>query len=205
MKKNKNKKKASKNEDSDFSLSKSSDSNDSKVKIDKASPKDNKKKKNNQNSNEEKIDINFDSCEIIEKKIQSLIPSKNDVIKIRGDGNCAYRAILTSLGEEPDYKNLRKLTAEQILKDGIDENIYKERNCSSLNEYINKIKNTNFYADEPELLAIAKIKRIWISIYNKQFKNWNILKNSENAKPNNIAFIYFDIKKIMILVIIIML
>ena len=102
---------------------------------------------------------------------------------------------MTSLGEEPDYKKLRKLTADQILKDGIDENIYKERNCSSLNEYINKIKNTNFYADEPELFAIAKIKRIWISIYNKQLKNWNILKNSENVKPINIAFIYFNNKR----------
>ena len=35
---------------------------------------------------------------------------------------------------------------------------------NSLDEYVKKIELTSFYADEPELIAISKIKKIWIAI-----------------------------------------
>ena len=56
------------------------------------------------------------------------------------------------------------MTAKRIRKDGLDEDIFLERNCNSLEEYVNKIELTSFYADEPELIAISKIKKIWIAI-----------------------------------------
>ena len=83
---------------------------------------------------------------------------------IKGDGNCTYRAILQSLNEPEDYIALRKMTAQKIKKDGLEEDYYLERNCNSLDEYVKKIELTSFYADEPELIAISKIKKIWIAI-----------------------------------------
>ena len=89
------------------------------------------------------------------KKINDCFPSENEIVEIRGYENCAYRAILTSLKEEEDNdKKLRNLRADKIKKDGIDENIYLERGCNSLEEYLNKIRYTNFYSDEH--LGISK-------------------------------------------------
>ena len=66
---------------------------------------------------------------------------------------------LQSLNEPEDYIALRKLTAQKIKKDGLEEDYYLERNCNSLDEYVKKIELTSFYADEPELIAISKIKK----------------------------------------------
>ena len=90
---------------------------------------------------------------------------------------------------------LRNQVAEQILKDGVDEDIYLERNCESLLDYTDHIRLKSFYADEPELITIAKLKKIWIAIYNETRKNWNIIKNNVNEKPRDIAFISFTGKK----------
>ena len=56
------------------------------------------------------------------------------------------------------------MTAHKIKKDGLEEDYYLERNCNSLDEYVKKIELTSFYADEPVLIAISKIKKIWIAI-----------------------------------------
>lgn len=45
---------------------------------------------------------------------------------------------------------LRNQVAEQILKNGVDEEIYLERNCKSLLDYTDHIRLKSFYADEPE-------------------------------------------------------
>ena len=74
----------------------------------------------------------------MEKKIITSIPEENEIIPIKGDGNCAYRAILQSLNEPEDYIALRKLTAQKIKKDGLEEDYYLERNCNSLDEYVKK-------------------------------------------------------------------
>ena len=90
---------------------------------------------------------------------------------------------------------LRNQVTEQILKDGVDDDIYLERNCESLLDYNEYIRLKSFYADEPELRTIAKFKNIWITIYNEKRKNWNIIKNDVNEKPRDIAFISFTGKK----------
>lgn len=54
---------------------------------------------------------------------------------------------------------LRNQVAEQILKNGVDEEIYLERNCKSLLDYTDHIRLKSFYADEPELRIIAKLKK----------------------------------------------
>lgn len=74
----------------------------------------------------------------MEKKIISSIPEENEIIPIKRDGNCAYRAILQSLNEPEDYISLRKMTAQKIKKDGLEEDYYLERNCNSLDEYVKK-------------------------------------------------------------------
>ena len=99
------------------------------------------------------------------------------------------------LEEKEDFMLLRNQVAEQILKDGVAEDIYLERNCESLLDYADHIRLKSFYADEPELITIAKLKKIWIAIYNETRKNWNIIKNNVNEKPRDIAFISFTGKK----------
>ena len=108
------------------------------------------------------LSINLEKDEI---KISNTEPDIFIKQKIRGDGNCAYRAIIASLNEKINYITLRQLKANQILLDRIPEDIYKERECDSLIEYTDKIRSSNFYADEPELQAIATLKNIWIAIY----------------------------------------
>ena len=103
----------------------------------------------------------------MEKKIISTIPEENEIIPIKGDGNCAYRAILQSLNEPEDYIILRNMTSQKIKKDRLTEDYYLERNFNSFEKYVKKIELTSFYADEPELIAISKIKKIWIAIYIK--------------------------------------
>lgn len=66
------------------------------------------------------------------------------------------------------------------------------RNCSSLEEYIEKIKNSSFYADEPEIRAISKIKEAWIAIYDELRKTWKIIKDKTGIKPKKIAFICYQ-------------
>ena len=102
---------------------------------------------------------------------------------------------MVSLEEKEDFMLLRNQVAEQILKDGVAEDIYLERNCESLLDYAEHIRLKSFYADEPELITIAKLKKIWIAIYNETRKNWNIIKNNVNEKPRDIAFISFTERK----------
>ena len=87
-----------------------------------------------------KIDIEKDTIELIENKIKNSIPSEDEKVGIKGDGNCACRSILESLRESQDYLNLRNLVSEHIDLEGVPEDIYFERNCNSLSEYTNKIK-----------------------------------------------------------------
>ena len=68
----------------------------------------------------------------------------------------------------------------------------KKRECNILQEYVNKIRTTIFYADEPEFNAISKIKKIWISTYNSNSNNWKIIKYKENEKPINIAYLIYN-------------
>ena len=103
----------------------------------------------------------------MEKKIIESEPCENEIIKIRGDGNCAYRAILESLGEPQDFSNLRQLVANDILKEGIPDDIFLERNCTSLQEYVDKMRLNSFFVDEPELISISRIKNIWIAIFDE--------------------------------------
>ena len=123
------------------------------------------------------LSINLEKDEIkeIEIKISNTDPDIFIKQKIRGDGNCAYRAIIASLKEKINYITLRQLTANQILLDGIPEDIYKERECDSLIEYTDKIRSSNFYADEPELKSIATLKNILIAIYIDSKKSWKII------------------------------
>ena len=143
----------------------------------------------NQNSN--KINLINDSPPVIENKIKNFLPSQDEITEVRGDGICAYRAILISLNEPEDYKSLRQIASNEILKSGISEDIYLERGCETLAEYAEKIRNTNLYADEPELRAISKAKNIWIAIFDSTRSTWKIIKNPNNEKPVNIAFISF--------------
>ena len=138
------------------------------------------------------IDLNSDSIDAIENKIITSIPSKEEIIQVRGDGNCAYNSILTSFGESEDCMTLRQLTAQRILADGLEEDYYLERNCSSFEEYTNKVKTNSFYAEEPELIEISKVKKIWISIYDELRKKWKIIKDKDNSKPSGLAFIIFQ-------------
>ena len=64
-----------------------------------------------------------------------------------------------------------------------------ERNCSSLEEYVEKI--SSFYADEPEIRAISKIKEAWIAIYDELRKTWKIIKDKEGIKPKKVAYICY--------------
>ena len=66
------------------------------------------------------------------------IPEENEIIPIKGDGNCTYRAIQQSLNEPEDYIALRKMTAQKIKKDGLEEDYYLERNCNTLDEMLKK-------------------------------------------------------------------
>ena len=66
-----------------------------------------------------------------------------------------------------------------------------ERNCSLLQEYADKIRLNSFYAYEPELISISRIKNIWIAIFDESRKTWKIIKSNNNIKPSNIAFISF--------------
>ena len=79
--------------------------------------------------------MQIDNIDILEQKILSSYPNKKDIIKINGDGNCAYNPIFRTLGEKIDIKNLRNETANYILCNGISLDIYEERNSNSLIEY----------------------------------------------------------------------
>ena len=127
----------------------------------------------------------------MEKKIIESERCENEIIKIRGDGNGAYRAILESLGEPQDFSNLRQLVANDILKEGILDDIFLERNCTSLQEYVDKIRLNSFFVDEPELISISRIKNIWIAIFDELRKTWRIIKSKNDIKPINIAFISY--------------
>ena len=82
------------------------------------------------------------------RKIEKFIPMERDIINIRGDGSCAYRAILRSLGEPEEVMSLRNQIANRIQQKGVAEDIYLARGCRSLEDYTNKIRNSSFYADE---------------------------------------------------------
>ena len=86
---------------------------------------------------------------------------------------------------------LRQLTAQRIMADGLEEDYYLERNCSSLEEYANKVKIIPFIPMNLDLIAISKVKRVCISIYDEQRKKWKIIKDKENSKPSGLAFIIF--------------
>ena len=141
------------------------------------------------------IDLKNETLKQLKENILKIEVSEKDKIEITGDGSCTYRAILVSLEEKEDFMLLRNQVAEQILKDGVAEDIYLERNCESLLDYADHIRLKSFYADEPELITIAKLKKIWIAIYNELRKNWNIIKNNANEKPRDIAFISFTERK----------
>ena len=53
-------------------------------------------------------------------------------------------------------------------------------------------KSNSFYSDEPELMAISKVKRILISIYDEQRKKKMIIKDKEKSISNGLAFISYQ-------------
>ena len=71
------------------------------------------------------------------------------------------------------------------------DDIFMEINFSSLQEYADKIRLNSFYADEPELISISRIKNIWIAIFDELRKTWKNIKCNNNIKPSNIVFISF--------------
>ena len=44
------------------------------------------------------------------------------------------------------------------------------------------------------MIAISKIKEIWICIFDSNIKSWRIIKHNEYNRPKNIAFLYFNNK-----------
>ena len=86
--------------------------------------------KNLQNSNNsitaKTLDIKNCNVQQLENTIINSIVNDEDKIIIEGDGSCAYRAIQISLGEKEDYMKLRSQVEDQILLDGVSEDIYQE-------------------------------------------------------------------------------
>ena len=106
------------------------------------------------------------SCEKVkEYTIDGEIYIKQNV---RGDGHCFFKAV--SFYTDYDIKELRNMTADYI-KDNIDE--YKETYLPedheglSLEDYIEKIRNTNEWADNDSIIALQKALNRSIKIYNE--------------------------------------
>lgn len=87
---------------------------------------------------------------------------------VKADGHCFFKAV--SFYTNYDMEELRNMTADYI-KDNIDE--YKETYLPedheglSLEDYIEKIRNTNEWADNDSIIALQKALNRSIKIYNE--------------------------------------
>ena len=138
------------------------------------------------------IDIlNNDSNKILEV-LKKLNTDEIPKIKVKGDGSCLYRAILVSLGEdEKKFMELRENLSKLIEISEIEEDLILVRNCKNIQEFAEKVKNRNFYADHIEIYFLSKLLNIIIAIYNENKNKWDLIKHDEVIKPSEIAYIIF--------------
>ena len=106
-----------------------------------------------------------------------------NLIKIRGDGNCLYRAILESLEINQKYHTTLRELAAKITEHrnwNIDQlTAYK---VDSPKELADKIREPNSFSGEEAIISLAEYLKLTISIYmNDRGKTWIRL----NAKQEN--------------------
>jgi type I restriction-modification system DNA methylase subunit len=123
---------------------------------------------NNETATDTNTDINYKKHINITKEytICDEIYIKQSV---KGDGHCFFKAV--SLYTNFDIEELRNMTANYI-RDNIDDykNTYlpEEHEGLSLEEYIEKIRNTNEWADNDSIVALQKALNRSIKIYNEE-------------------------------------
>lgn len=98
------------------------------------------------------------------------------VVRVRGDGRCLYRSIARSLAAEEDRKltsgletsdadALRQLAWKSMCVERAAEFMRKNIVEGSMRNYCAQMRNPSFFAGEAEILALADVLRIPISIF----------------------------------------
>ncbi len=129
------------------------------------------------------------------------IPKKNKLFNIKtiiGDKNSLYRAVSENiLASEEDYMMLKFFIAHFACRknelEDLYNNFYMEEFSLTFYEYLDRIKDDNFLVGEFDLIMLAKILNIDITIYNLNSRN-NSSNKEMQINLNNDYSIYSNIK-----------
>ena len=93
--------------------------------------------------------------------------------KIKGDGNCLFRAILYSLFQsDKEHADLRNDVCDYMLKNSRHFKHYiDEETEGSFENYVNRMRDSRRWGDQPEIVAASKLLRFNFTIYQSNSLN----------------------------------
>ena len=113
-----------------------------------------------------------------------------NLIQIKADGNCLYRAVLECLElDQNDHPTLREFTARLIQERNWNPDQLTAFNVDSGKELADKIRQNCSFSGEEALIPIAEYLNITVAIYMKdRGKTWIKLNNKEENETIYLEF-----------------
>jgi hypothetical protein len=141
------------------------------------------------------IDLYSQTLEEIQENLQSRPLESYQTAKVRGYGNCTYRAALIATGNsDANHIELRHKVADIIETSLYEPGTFEEYGVTNAEEYAEKVRRDKYYAGQIELYALASYHKIWIAVYMADTRynvnRWQIIKHSESEKPSKIISLH---------------
>ena len=97
-----------------------------------------------------------------------VVPNEQNIINVREDGNCLFRAICKCiLGTEDKHDILRSIICDHMEKQGL---LYSE-------EHIAEMRKDKVWGTEAEIMAASNLFNITIEVFNIKMGKWFSFQN----------------------------
>ena len=153
-------------------------------------PKNQKEEKinsDNENDKDEKNNISAPSELADNNK-----PTQNyfDTVKIEGDGNCLFKAILEALNiNQSKHKTLREYTAKAIETKEWDQGVLEAIGIRNPHELADKVRTPNTFVGETAISPLAEKLQITVAIYLKDTTKQWIKENDTGQHETYLEYI----------------
>ena len=121
-------------------------------------------------------------------------PTQNyfDTVKIEGDGNCLFKAILEALNiNQSKHKTLREYTAKAIETKEWDQGVLEAIGIRNPHELADKVRTPNTFVGETAISPLAEKLQITVAIYLKDTtKQW--IKENDTGQHEIIYLEYLQ-------------